>query len=175
MLLRRCCLNTCADCMAAKKKIHTVLERNGSIHMIPIPAAAAAHFVKTGSRRVLCTINSTHTLHAALLPRKGSSDCYIFAGKALLKKMGIAAGAKLLVQLEADNSDYQFDMPEELAEVLDTDSEAHHIFHALTPGRQRGLIQLVLMVKASDKKIERALKIADKIKAGITSPQLVMK
>jgi hypothetical protein len=145
------------------------------MHFIPVPADAAALLTKNGNRRVLCTINGTHTLHAALLPRKGSNDCFIYAGKALLKKAGITAGSKLTIQLKVDDSAYQFDMPEELAEVLDTDSDAHHIFHALTPGRQRGLIQLVLMVKSTDKKIERALKIADKIKAGITSPQLVMK
>jgi Bacteriocin-protection, YdeI or OmpD-Associated/Domain of unknown function (DUF1905) len=161
--------------MAVIKKIHAVLEKNGSMHMIPIPAAAATFFIKSGNRRVLCTINGIHTLHAALLPRKGSSDCYIFAGKALLKKTGITAGARLSIQLETDESDYQFEMPEELAEVLVTDATAYAIFHGLTPGRQRGLIQLVLMVKSTDKKIERALKIADKIKAGITSPQLVMK
>jgi hypothetical protein len=161
--------------MAATKQIYSVLEKQGSMHFISIPAGTAAPLIKNGNRRVLCTINSTYTLHAALMPRKGSDDYFIYAGKALLKKAGLSAGDKLKVKLEADKSDYQFDMPEELAEVLNTDADAHRIFHALTPGRQRGLIQLVLMVKATDKKIERALKIADKIKAGITSPQLVMK
>jgi hypothetical protein len=161
--------------MPGPKKINTILEKQGSMHFVPVPANAVASLVKNGSKRVVCTINSTYKIHAALMPRKLTGDFYIYAGKALLKKAGLAAGAKLTIQLEADESTYQFDMPEELAEVLDTDSEAHRIFHALTPGRQRGLIQLVLMVKSTDKKIERALKIADKIKAGITSPQLVMK
>jgi hypothetical protein len=161
--------------MAAPKQIHCVLQKKGSMHFIPVTADTADTLIKNGNRRVLCTINGTHTLHAALLPRKGIKDYYIFAGKALLKKTGLTAGAKLTIQLKVDDSDYQFEMPEELAEVLNTDSDAHHIFHALTPGRQRGLIQLVLMVKSTGKKIERALKVADKIKAGITSPQLVMK
>ncbi len=161
--------------MAAAKQIHCVLQKKGSMHFIPVPADAAALLIKNGNRRVVCTINGTHTMHAALLPRKGIKDYYIFTGKALLKKAGITAGTKLTIQLKVDDSDYQFEMPEELAEVLNTDSDAHGIFHALTPGRQRGMIQLVLMVKSTDKKIERALKIADKIKAGITSPPAVLK
>jgi len=65
-------------------------------------------------------------------------------------------------------------MPEELKEILETDPEASEIFHSLTSGNQRGLLYLVAQVKTSDKKIERALKIADRIKIGITSPRLVM-
>jgi Bacteriocin-protection, YdeI or OmpD-Associated/Domain of unknown function (DUF1905) len=161
--------------MAAPKQIHSKLEKQGSMHLISITADAATAFIKTGNRRVLCTINGIHILHAALMPRKEKGDYFVYAGKALLKKAGLSIGDKLTVKLQADESDYQFDMPEELAEVLNTDADAHRIFHALTPGRQRGLIQLVLMVKSTDKKIERGFKIAEKIKAGITSPQLVMK
>jgi uncharacterized protein YdeI (YjbR/CyaY-like superfamily) len=58
---------------------------------------------------------------------------------------------------------------------LDTDDEANKIFHALTAGNQRGLIYLLSLVKSSDKKIERALKIAERIKQGITSPRLILK
>ncbi len=161
--------------MPGPEKIKAILEKQGSMHYIPIQANAAAPFIKTGSKRVICTINSVHKIHAALIPRKLTGDFYIYAGKALLQKAGITAGDKITIQLKEDDSTYQFEMPEELAEVLDTDSDAHRIFHALTPGRQRGLIQLVIMVKSIDKKIERSLKIAEKIKAGITSPQMVMK
>jgi Bacteriocin-protection, YdeI or OmpD-Associated/Domain of unknown function (DUF1905) len=161
--------------MPGPKKITTILEKQGNMHFVPIPVKAAASFIKNGDNRVRCIINGTHKIHAALMPRKLTGDFYIYAGKALLKKAGIAAGATLGVQLEADDSTYQFDMPEELAEVLDTDNDAHRIFHALTPGRQRGLIQLVNMVKSTDKKIERSLKIADKIKAGITNPPAILK
>ncbi len=133
--------------MAARKPIKAILEKQGNMHCIPVSAAAAAPFIKTGNRRVLCTINGSHSIHAALMPRKDKGDYYLYAGKALLKKMNLSPGAVLAIQLEADESDYQFAMPEELAEVLNTDDDAHRVFHQLTPGRQRGLIQLVLMVK----------------------------
>lgn len=66
-------------------------------------------------------------------------------------------------------------MPEEFTEVFATDAAAEKIFKNLTPGNKRGLIALVNMVKSSDKKIERALKIADKLKMGITAPAQIMK
>jgi uncharacterized protein YdeI (YjbR/CyaY-like superfamily) len=62
-----------------------------------------------------------------------------------------------------------------LSEVLDTDPKANEVFHSLTEGNQRGLMYLVTQVKSSEKRIERALKIAEKIKAGITSPRNILK
>jgi uncharacterized protein YdeI (YjbR/CyaY-like superfamily) len=66
-------------------------------------------------------------------------------------------------------------MPEELKVVLEMDVEADKLFHKLTEGNQRGLMYLVTLVKSSDKRIERALLIAEKIKVGITAPRLILK
>jgi uncharacterized protein YdeI (YjbR/CyaY-like superfamily) len=74
-----------------------------------------------------------------------------------------------------DDTEYQFPVPEELAEVLATDPDADKIFQHLTPGNQRGLMHLVNMVKSPDKRVERALLIAKRIKEGITAPARVMK
>lgn len=161
--------------MAVSKSIRTLIEKQGTMHYMPIKAGTALGFINKGHKRVLCTVNGTDTIHAALLPRKQQGDYYIYAGKALLKKLNLGAGAAVSLLLAPDETTHQFEMPEELAEVLATDPEANDIFMALTPGRQRGLIQLAKLVKSTDKKIERALRIADKIKAGITSPQAVMK
>jgi len=48
-------------------------------------------------------------------------------------------------------------------------------FHSLTPGNQRGIIDLVSKVKSIDKKIEWSLKIPSKLKIGITSPKQIVK
>ena len=73
-----------------------------------------------------------------------------------------------------DDTELQFSVPEEFAEVLATDPAAEKIFNTLTPGNKRGLIALVNMVKSSDKKIERSLLIAEKLKKGVSSPAKVM-
>ena len=59
--------------------------------------------------------------------------------------------------------------------MLDTDEAANKIFESLTDGNKRGLIHLITIPKSSDKKIERALLIAEKLKIGISSPRLVLK
>lgn len=45
----------------------------------------------------------------------------------------------------------------------------------LVDGNKRSLMYLVSQPKTSDKRIERALFIAERIKSGITSPRLVLK
>ena len=66
-------------------------------------------------------------------------------------------------------------MPEELSGVLSLDTAPADKFQSLTPGTQRGLIYLVTQVTSSDKRIEGALTIADRLKHGITSPKTLFK
>ena len=96
-------------------------------------------------------------------------------GLATCRKLKVKEGSKLTATFRADDTEYQFAMPEELSEVLRTDAEASSIFHALSAGNQRSLIYLVMQVKSVDKRIERALKIADRLKYGITSPRVILK
>ncbi len=144
------------------------------MHSITVPAAVAEPLLAAGNHRVIAVLNATTTLHAALVRRK-TGGYYIRLGLPVLKKAGCKKGDSITLSLAADTSNYQFAMPEELAAVLETDPDADRIFHALSPGKQRGLIHLVALVKSTDKKIERALKIAAKLKAGIVSPALVLK
>jgi uncharacterized protein YdeI (YjbR/CyaY-like superfamily) len=100
---------------------------------------------------------------------------YIMLSNKVLKQLNTAIGKTVKASFKIDTTELQFNLPEEIVEVLATDEEAKQIFDKLTGGRKRGLIALVNMVKSSDKKIERALKIAQKLKHGISSPQLMLK
>jgi uncharacterized protein YdeI (YjbR/CyaY-like superfamily) len=91
------------------------------------------------------------------------------------KKLNLEEGCLLSASFKIDETEYQFEIPEELSEVLDSDLEANTLFRALSLGNQRGLIYLVTQVKSSEKRIERALKIAEKLKIGVTSPKLILK
>jgi Bacteriocin-protection, YdeI or OmpD-Associated/Domain of unknown function (DUF1905) len=146
----------------------------GSMHYIMPDAKTVAALTKNNNKRVICTLNHTLQLHCALMPKKEGGH-FIAIGAAVCKKLKIKAGATVSASFTIDTTAYQFEMPEELQEVLDTDPVAQKIFAALTPGNQRGLIYLVTMVKSVDKRIERALLIAKKIKAGIISPRLILK
>jgi Bacteriocin-protection, YdeI or OmpD-Associated/Domain of unknown function (DUF1905) len=153
---------------------YTLQKLPSSSHYIMLDAKTVAKLTKGNNKRVICTINRTEKLHAAIMPKKAGGH-FIIIGSSICKKLQLKVGDELHASFEIDKTEYQFAMPEELKEVLDTDEEANKIFDALTPGNQHGLIYLLSLVKSSDKKIERALKIAESIKMGITSQQLVLK
>jgi uncharacterized protein YdeI (YjbR/CyaY-like superfamily) len=113
-------------------------------------------------------------LHCAFMRQK-TGEYYIMIGKTICKKLNIKAGDDIELTFQKDNSEFQFEMPEEFSEVLFQDTEADIIFQNLTDGNKRGLIYLVLNVKSSDKRIEKAMKIAEKLKLGVTSPRLILK
>jgi Bacteriocin-protection, YdeI or OmpD-Associated/Domain of unknown function (DUF1905) len=147
---------------------YTLQKLPSSMHCIMLDAKLVVKLTKDGNKRVICTINGTEQIHAAIMPIKDGGH-FVRIGSTTCKKLKLKVGSEIEASFVIDKSEYQFEMPEELKEVLDTDEEANKIFHALTAGNQRGLIYLLSLVKSSDKKIERALKIAESIKMGITS------
>lgn len=144
------------------------------MHVVFLDKKTVDPHLKAGQKRVICKLNNEVEFHCAILSSKEESH-YIYVGSAVMKKLSLKVGSTVSVELLTDTTPYQFEMPEELQEVLDTDGAANTIFHALTEGNQRGLIYLVQQVKSSEKKIERALTIAERIKVGITSPKVVLK
>jgi Bacteriocin-protection, YdeI or OmpD-Associated/Domain of unknown function (DUF1905) len=157
-----------------KKSNYTLQKLPSSMHYIMLDAKLVTKLTKDNNKRVICTINKTEKLHCAIMPKKDGGH-FVMISSSICKKLKLKVGTEIEASFVIDKTEYQFDMPEELKEVLDTDEEANKIFHALTPGNQRGLIYLLSLVKSSDKKIERALKIAERIKLGISSPRLILK
>jgi hypothetical protein len=147
---------------------------SSGMHYIMLDAKTVTKITKNNNKRAICTINETESFHCGLMPKK-EVGFFIIVGSTICKKLKIKEGSTITASFEIDKTAYQFEMPEELEEVLNTDEEANTIFHSLTAGNQRGLIYLLSLVKSSDKKIERALKIAERIKEGITSPRLILK
>ncbi|MGB8192478.1 MAG: YdeI/OmpD-associated family protein [Chitinophagaceae bacterium] len=146
---------------------------SNGMHFLMVPDSIANSFTKAGHKRVICTINDC-SFHVALMPRK-EGGYIIVLGQAKMKQLQLKADALVKAVFEPDESDYQFEMPEELSEVLKSDPVAHDVFHSLTKGNQRSLIYLVVQVKSADKRIERSLTIAEKIKHGVTNAMRVLK
>jgi Bacteriocin-protection, YdeI or OmpD-Associated/Domain of unknown function (DUF1905) len=153
---------------------YTIQKFVNGMHYIMLDAATVKKLTVNNNKRVLCTINNAITIHAAIMPKKEGGH-FIVLGSTHLKKIKSKAGMEVTAVFKKDTTEFQFDIAEEFTEVLATDAKAKKIFDGLTDGNKRGLIYLVNMLKSSDKKIERALKIADKIKAGITAPRLILK
>jgi uncharacterized protein YdeI (YjbR/CyaY-like superfamily) len=150
----------------------TVEKLSTGMHGVLLPDALAQHFLARNQKRVLCIINGAHTQHSALTPIKGMGHC-ITIGMKVLKALKVTPGETLSIELRDDDSAHQFELPEALDAVLETDPEAREVFDRLTPGNRRSLMALVVAVKSTDKRIERALTIADALKRGITRAQEV--
>jgi len=146
----------------------------GYMHYIELDAKTVKRVTKDGNKRVICKLNNTINIHAAVMKTK-EGMYYLMISAANLKKITVKSGNMVKAEIEIDKSELQFNIPEEFAEVIATDPPAKKIFESLTAGNKRGLIALVNMLKSSDKKIERALKIAESIKHGITSPPQILK
>ena len=144
------------------------------MHYILLEKKVVSLFTKDGNKRVICRINDQIEFHCAMMPKKEGGH-FINIGSTICKKLKIKEGSKVTATFLPDNSEHQFEIPEELKEVLNTDPYANNIFQTLTKGNQRGLIYLVTQVKTSNKRIERSLKIAARLKNGITSPRTILK
>ncbi len=152
-----------------------VLEKfDSGMHYIMLDPKTVTALTKSANKRAVCMLNDTLEIHCAIMPKKEGGH-FINIGSDICKQLKIKAGSKVKASFKIDKTEYQFDMSEEFKEVLDTDPEADTIFYALTEGNQRGLIYLISQVKSPEKRIERSLKIVEKIKHGIISPKLVLK
>ena len=145
----------------------------GYMHYILLSQADVKRLTTGGNKRIICQFNDQYKIHAAIMRTK-EGMYYVMIGSQHLKALQLKAGSIVKLQLKKDDTELQFSVPEEFAEVLATDPAAEKIFNTLTPGNKRGLIALVNMVKSSDKKIERSLLIAEKLKKGVSSPAKVM-
>lgn len=146
----------------------------GHMHFIELDAKTVKRVTAGGNKRVLCKLNATVHLHAAVMKTK-EGMYYLMISAANLKRLTAKVGSSVKAEIEIDKSELQFHIPEEFAEVMATDATAKKIFDNLTDGNKRGLIALVNMLKSSDKKIERALLIAARLRSGITSPAKILK
>jgi hypothetical protein len=144
------------------------------MHYILLDPTTVTLLTEDDNKRVICRLNDLLEFHCAIMPTKEGGH-FINVGSSICKKLKITQGAIVTATFTVDKSYYQFEMPEEFREVLDTDLEANRIFHSLTEGNQRGLIYLITQVKSTDKKIERALKIAERMKNGVISPKIILK
>ena len=132
-------------------------------HCFAVPPIYADMFKTDNcSRRVVCVLNESMTLHAAIMPH--GKGWVISMNKTNLKKLGLKVGSPVQVNMRQDTSEFGLPMPEELSEVLEQDALAKGYFDALTAGKKRSLIHIVGGVKNVDKRIERALMIAEKLK-----------
>ncbi|OYX45118.1 MAG: hypothetical protein B7Z02_02420 [Rhodobacterales bacterium 32-67-9] len=94
------------------------------------------------------------------------SDAYLAAREPALRACLAEAMAHAAAGLRAPKEAADADLPEELAEALDSDPELAEAFHALTPGRRRSYAIALNAAKAAATRIRRIERFRDRILAG---------
>lgn len=143
------------------------------MHYFIVDNDIAEYFINKGHKRVLCTLNESITFHCALMNKK-EGGYFVNVGSTIRNDLNLNAGDIITATFSPDDSEFQFDTPQELIEILHNDIEAYNIFRCLSEGNQRGLIYLVNQVKSHNKRIERSLTITKKLKEGVTSPRKML-
>lgn len=132
-------------------------------HFLEVSATIAKRFeTDPKTRRVVCTLNETHTFQCALSPNKGVYT--IGVSVPTRNKLALVEGDEVIIRIEADTSRYGAPMPEDFAEVLKQDPEGSRLFHALTGGMQRSLLYYIGNVKNLDRRIELGLIVLQHLK-----------
>ena len=122
---------------------------------IEVPHEIAEALFDRFPGRGLITIHK-ESFHGGVLKRK---DGYYLVqlGRATLKKVKANYGETVEVSIRADDSEYGYEMPEEMQGLLDQDDDGRKIWEATSPGMKRSLLHYVNSAKSSDVRIKRAI------------------
>ncbi|OJV15897.1 MAG: hypothetical protein BGO21_30460 [Dyadobacter sp. 50-39] len=154
-----------------EEKVHfeTILERlpkkGGEFYMM-VPDEVAERFVQGRKpARVRCAINGIVHFQCAIRP-KGGGGFYINVATPLRQQGKFVLGQKLQATVRKDDSEYGRDMPEELQELLAQDEDAKRLFENAKPVNQRAIIHYIASAKSVQVRIDRAIMMTDRLKAG---------
>lgn len=129
-----------------------------------IPAAATTAFLALPTRkRVVCVLNGEDPHQCALTPI-GDGVYVIKVKQGRVKKLGLAEGKKVQVELYPDDSKYGLPMPEEMAALLSEDTGGDRLFHALPAGKLRTMLYVIGQGNNSDNRLWRAVQIIEHLK-----------
>ena len=131
---------------------------------MPVPQEVASQFMPDRKPvRMVCVLNNSVEFQCAIRP-KGDGGFFINVGVPIRTEAKLTLGCKLFVKVWRDESPYGRDMPEELAELLAIDPEGDRLFHQLLPSHQRGIIHYIASSKIVQTRIDRAIKMIDRLK-----------
>lgn len=145
----------------------SLLERfpdKGGYYYMAVPDEVAGQFVEGRKPvRIVCVLNAHTEFQCAIRP-KGDGSFYINVATVLRTRARIRLGDKIHASIRKDESTYGRDMPEELTELLAIDEEGNKLFHALVPSHQRGIIHYIASSSVVQTRIDRAIKMIDRLK-----------
>ncbi|MFK8161958.1 MAG: YdeI/OmpD-associated family protein [Lewinella sp.] len=134
--------------------------------VFPIPAKTVEELLQREKNpfRIIVKINGQGQISSGLMPN-GKGDFFITISKEVRTKFDLELDDEVDLEILPDNSEYGMPLPEELSELWAIDEDAHRIFHALTPGKQRGLIYQIAKPKGADTRVKKAVQISEYLKS----------
>ena len=132
----------------------------GAYHFINVPDEIALSLTDKFPFRAVCTIRN-HTFHCGIV-KHGIDGFVIQMGKQTMKKAQIIKGESIEIKLIRDTSEYGYEMPEEMRELLLQDEEGNKNWEALNPGTKRSILYYVCGAKSSEVRIKRAMQMLER-------------
>jgi hypothetical protein len=113
--------------------------------------------------RLMISINDCKSWHGGVVSL-GNQSGYISIKGAILKSIDVKLGDKMHVTLTEDTSEYGMEFLEEFTCLMDQDENIKDFFLSLPMSKRRYILYYVNQVKNSDKRIERAYFMLNKLK-----------
>lgn len=132
--------------------------------IVVVPAEALAA-LPPKTKRVLATLNGSHTERLGLLPLPGGGR-YLLLRKSLCEQLSLRIGQELTVTLAPDPYPDQVDLPNELAEALAAWPEAETAFLAYSASHRRAMARRVEAAKRPDTRARYAVELAGRLARG---------
>lgn len=138
-----------------------------------IPDEVVNPWLVAGVKRVVFEVAGKR-YHRAIYTM-GEEGSFLYLSKPMAKETRLGIGDEVEVKVKPDDSEWGVEVPEEFAAVLESDPEGDARFRKLTDGAKRTILFAILKVKNSDVRIERSLKVMDRLKMGIKRPPELLK
>ncbi len=126
-----------------------------SLVYIQIPHEIALGLSQSFPCRVICTMNG-FSFHAGIVKR-GLDGFIIQMGKKSAKNSKLEVGQQVEVKLEPDTTEYGYELPEEMQELLLQDDIGRYNWEALNPGHKRSLLHYVCSTKNPELRLKRSI------------------
>ncbi len=128
-------------------------------YQLYVPNDVVAFIKEKKFSRLLVQFNQELSRREGLISG-GGGKYFIKVNKESRDRLGLNKGDLVEVSLRPDTSQYGMNLPPEMKELLNEDPLFDQYFHALTPGKQRALIHLIDKLKSPEKRIQKAIIIA---------------
>lgn len=136
----------------------------GGLYYVLFPHSVEQLYGTRSSVRVKATFNGM-PVDRALIP-KGDGSHYLIVSGEMRRKLRLAEGSPVRVEVVKNETPDEFELPEELTAALDLEPGARATFDRLKVGVRRGMAHWVNSAKSPDVRARRATDMLKRILQG---------